>query len=135
MPRAWSKLRAESPEAYRAFLAYRDMGPARTLDAVGRALHPGRGDRRRGRTGCIDRWARRFEWIRRSEAWDTHKLAVEVRRHQREDLAMRLREINRRFRERTRLALEVELSSLEERAHQNAIRAARRGFRRFGVEI
>jgi hypothetical protein len=60
---------------------------------------------------------------------------VEVRRHQREDLARRLREVERRFRERARLARESDLSSLQERAHQNAIRVARRGFRRFGVEI
>lgn len=128
MPRAWSKLRAESPEAYRAFLAYRDMGTARTLDAVGLALYPGRGDRRRGRTGCLDRWSRRWRWRQRVDAWDSHKLAVAARRWDREFLALALREIERRFRERVRLAREADQCSAEERAAENAIRAARKRF-------
>jgi hypothetical protein len=62
--RPWDRDSGEGEEAWAAFLTYRDMGPDRTLDAVGRRL---------GKSKVIcERWSSRWKWVARCEAWDSH---------------------------------------------------------------
>jgi hypothetical protein len=60
----WLRMRGESGAAYRAFEAFRDAGPARTLARAAREL--GRDYR------MVRRWAARHRWEARVLAWDRH---------------------------------------------------------------
>lgn len=62
----WWKLGEESVAAYRAFVAYRELGPGRTVAAVA-GMIPGRGG------GHLRRWSDRFRWVERAAAWDEHE--------------------------------------------------------------
>ncbi len=71
----WDPLPGESPKAYVAFCLYRDMGPGRCLDQASHAYH----QQQRVRTptgrqprasGAIRRWAQRWNWSARAQAWD-----------------------------------------------------------------
>lgn len=63
--REWEQRDAEPSRAYQAFLAYRDMGPGRSLAG---SLDPG-GDRPEV-LRTIERWSSRYRWIERCRAWD-----------------------------------------------------------------
>src|SRR4051794_38377959 len=58
----WERQDGESEQAYRAFLAFRDAGSGRTVTGVGTQLA-------RSRQLC-DRWAQRWVWRARVEAFD-----------------------------------------------------------------
>ena len=60
--RAWDRLPEESPQAYAAFKAFRDLGEGRSFIATARAL--GRAD------SLVRRWATRHDWKSRARAWD-----------------------------------------------------------------
>jgi hypothetical protein len=61
----------ESLAAYRAFLAYRDQGPGRSLAGPkGRRKGVGRAS---GRTYA---WSARFEWVYRSSQWDVVQQSI-----------------------------------------------------------
>ena len=60
--RTWDRLPEESPQAYAAFRAYRDLGEGRSFIATARAL--GRAD------SLVRRWATRHDWRARARAWD-----------------------------------------------------------------
>ena len=60
----WIRTAGESDEAYSAFLAYRDLGADRSLDAVVQELHKSR--------TILGRWSSRHDWVARSTAWDNH---------------------------------------------------------------
>lgn len=66
MERRWWQLGDESVAAYRAFVAYRELGPGRTVSGVA-GMIPGRGG------GHLRRWADRFRWAERAAAWDAHE--------------------------------------------------------------
>jgi hypothetical protein len=78
MPRRdkpWERGKGESSIAYQAFLAYRDLGPFRTLDRAYQS-YPGR---KMGVKGATGRASGRFysyfatyAWEERAAAWDAH---------------------------------------------------------------
>ena len=78
MPAPWDQLPGESAKAYRAFCAYRDLGPGRCLDQASRAYHQrqpppadGASTAHKPRaSGTIRRWAERWNWKARAIAWD-----------------------------------------------------------------
>lgn len=59
----------ESAKAFEAFLVYLNMGPGRSLAAVGEKL--GKSE------GLIERWSRRFGWKERVQAHAAHLAIVE----------------------------------------------------------
>lgn len=61
-PQAWERQPEETPKAYEAFCAYRDMGSDRTLAKVGEQL--GKSD------ALMERWSAKYDWVRRAAAWD-----------------------------------------------------------------
>ncbi len=58
----WEQRPRETARAHRAFLAFRNLGPDRTIAATARAL------------GCsaalLYRWSRQHNWMERAYAWD-----------------------------------------------------------------
>lgn len=75
----WERRKGESPLAYQAFVAYRDLGAARTFVAVAAALGKD--------TSLLRRWARRYDWRDRAWAWDVaqSREAEDALRQQREE--------------------------------------------------
>ena len=63
----WERQPREGHEAYTAFLAYRDLGPRRTLEATRLCL-----GKRPGYLKPIERWSSLREWRLRAAAWDDH---------------------------------------------------------------
>lgn len=61
----WERRPSESARAYEAFVAYRDSGAQRSLDAVVRQLGKSR--------TLISRWSAAHEWVARAEAYDAHR--------------------------------------------------------------
>jgi hypothetical protein len=60
----WERQGGESAKAFEGFAAYRDLGPARSLAAVGQAL---------GKTkAACEPWSSRWGWVERAAAWDDH---------------------------------------------------------------
>jgi len=67
----WGRQLGESRQAYAAFGLYRDMGPHERSNAkVAQEL-------RRSKT-LMDRWSRRWFWVRRAEAWDAEQERVRI---------------------------------------------------------
>lgn len=62
-PDPWDRRRNESAPAYEAFSIYMNMGPERTMRAVGHELDKSH--------AIISRWAARHEWTLRVTAWDS----------------------------------------------------------------
>lgn len=61
----WSRLPKESPEAFAAFICYRDLGIAeRSTARVAQEC--------RKTKGLMDRWSRTHGWVSRAAAWDSH---------------------------------------------------------------
>src|SRR4051794_24723061 len=70
----WDRLPGEGPEAFAAASAYFELGPARSLDAVGRKL---------GKSGSLlSRWSSRFGWVGRAAAYDDHLAAIRQAAHE-----------------------------------------------------
>lgn len=68
----------ESEPAWQAFVAFRDLGPGRTVAAVGKTL---------GKSGnLVDRWCQRWNWRARAHRWDT-----DLDRQRRDELVERRR--------------------------------------------
>ena len=63
----WERRPREGERAYAAFLAYRDLGPGRTLEATRTRL-----GKRPGYLKPIERWSALRQWRERSCAWDDH---------------------------------------------------------------
>jgi len=61
----WARLRGESRKAFQALLAYRDLGPDRSLREA--AAHVGK------HVSLLKRWSRKYLWQERVEAWDQHE--------------------------------------------------------------
>lgn len=67
----WDRREAESPEAFEAFRAYRDLGVGRSIRKVAEQLDKSR--------QLVGRWSADHDWVERAGAWD-----LEQDRQQRE---------------------------------------------------
>jgi hypothetical protein len=82
----WERQLGEGARAHAAFLQYLHLGPARSLDRAGALVYPGADGaptgRKRGATGRIREWAKRFNWASRAAAWDEqqHTQAMDAAR-------------------------------------------------------
>ena len=64
-PEPWERQLNESPQAFEAFAAYRDMGAARSNAKVSRLLCKSK--------ALMDRWSSEHDWVKRVAAWDAEK--------------------------------------------------------------
>ncbi len=55
----------ESAPAFEAFALYRDLGPSRSINLVGRELSKS--------ASLIGRWSAKWRWIERVDEWDRHQ--------------------------------------------------------------
>lgn len=60
----WDPQPGESARAFQAFVAYRDLGPDRSLTKAGEMLGKN--------TTTIGQWSSKFGWVERARAWDGH---------------------------------------------------------------
>src|SRR5688572_8587599 len=74
--RPWDRLDDEPAGAFTRFLVYRNLGPARSIEAAHRLVAEAAkgGERRAKAPGAWQRAARRFRWRERAAAWDVHNL-------------------------------------------------------------
>jgi hypothetical protein len=76
----WEQRPDESAQAYAGFEVYRKLGPKRTIDKAGLIIAPpdegAQKGRKRGATGRIREWAKRFDWASRARAWDERRATV-----------------------------------------------------------
>jgi len=63
-PKPWERQPAETEKAYTAFRAYLDLGPERTLEAVGQKLGKS--------TTLLEKWSSRWKWVERVRAYGSH---------------------------------------------------------------
>jgi hypothetical protein len=67
----WDQREDESPQAYCAFVAYRDLRAERSIDHAYRTVSgQQRGNKRA--SGRFTEWSQRYEWKRRAEAYDAY---------------------------------------------------------------
>ena len=71
-PLAYERQPGESDRAFAAFCCYRDLGPKRSLDEVGKRLYGDHTRRKRGSTGRVREWSAKWNWRERGAAWDAH---------------------------------------------------------------
>ena len=64
-PEPWERQLNESPQAFEAFAAYRDMGAARSTAKVSRQLCKS--------VSLMNRWSSEHDWVKRVAAWDAEK--------------------------------------------------------------
>jgi len=74
----WERQPGESPKAFAAFAAYRDMPPharslVRVAELLGRQAGVTSASKRRRAGGQLYEWSRLHGWVSRAEAWDRHK--------------------------------------------------------------
>lgn len=82
--RPWNMRPGETAKAYQAFEVYRDMGPDRSLERVGRALAKTR--------QSLDGWSTRFDWQARVRAFDEAAAAKAADRALEDAAAVRARQ-------------------------------------------
>lgn len=70
----WDRRPMEGPEAYQTFLAYRDMGPTRSLERLRqRWTEAGPSDRAKAPAlSQLKEWSSRWTWSFRVDAWDAY---------------------------------------------------------------
>jgi hypothetical protein len=68
----WEQLEGESKQHYSWFLAYRNLGPTRTLD---RAYQVTKGDQEVRAPGPWATASSRYRWVERAAAWDVDTLS------------------------------------------------------------
>ncbi|MBM9505277.1 hypothetical protein [Actinacidiphila acididurans] len=79
----WERHDGESPQAFEAFAAYRDLGPARSVTKVARELGKSR--------TLLSRWSRQYAWVIRAGAYDREqdRLFLAEQHQARRDIARR----------------------------------------------
>lgn len=68
----WEQLEGEKSQHYSWFLAYRNLGPARTLERAYRAI---KGDETLNLPGNWAELSARHRWVERATAWDVYVLS------------------------------------------------------------
>lgn len=81
-PLPWERQKGESRQAFRAFAAYRDMGPTRSLVTVAQEL--GRS------TTLMERWSVKWRWQDRTAAYDAEQDRIARTQLEQERLDARL---------------------------------------------
>jgi hypothetical protein len=95
----WRRRKGEGVKAYQAFLAYRDMGPRRSVGAVA----PITGSTKTAKENQHHwwrQWAGRYDWRKRAEAWDDHVNALAADKALETQLAARVAEQEENARQR-----------------------------------
>ena len=64
-PEPWERQPGETARAYEAFAVYRDLGPDRSINKTARALDKNR--------TTIGEWSAKYDWVKRTEAWDAEQ--------------------------------------------------------------
>lgn len=64
-PQPWERQPGETEPAWEAFVAFRDLGPGRTVSAVARELSKSR--------QLINGWCQRWRWRERAAEWDAEQ--------------------------------------------------------------
>ncbi|MFJ9617869.1 hypothetical protein [Streptomyces noursei] len=79
----WERQSGESPQAFEAFAAYRDLGPARSITKVAQELGKSR--------PLLSRWSRQYAWVMRAAAYDREqdRLFIAEQQQARRDIARR----------------------------------------------
>ncbi len=113
MEKEFEQLPKESAKAFEAFSFYLNLGPERSVAAVGRRL--GKSE------GLMERWASRFDWTGRVRAFDEHLAIVE--REATESLV--------RSKAAGWLKRQQELLEVEWAIHEECIAGAREALKRF----
>ena len=75
MAELWEMQESDTPKAWEAFVAYRDMGSERSIQKVAKALSKSE--------ALIKRWSAKHDWVVRAAAWDSEQdrlLRAEMRR-------------------------------------------------------
>ena len=134
----WHRQPGESPQAYAAFQCYLQLGAKRSLDAVGRKLYPtarrpGKVRRKRGKTGRLGAWSKRWRWGERTLAYIDHQTRREWEALEREQADINARmataEYHRQgaatIREDRRRLEEIETLLLEKFARWEALEEPR----------
>lgn len=75
MSQPWEKREDETPKAFAAFCAYRDMGKGRSLDGAWRRQ---KGDEKATAPGHFTRWSVAHDWEERAAAYDAYLDSVAV---------------------------------------------------------
>ena len=113
MALSFEQLPKESAKAFAAFSVYLNLGPERSLRAVGQGL---------GKSGSLlERWAKRYDWSARAQAHAAHLAGVE--REAAEFLA--------RGKAAEWLTRQEKIRDREWQMHEKCIAAAERGLKAF----
>lgn len=94
---SWERQKGESAQAFEAFLTYLELGPERSLHAVGQRLGKSR--------GLMERWSSANHWVERCRAWDNH-LQQEARRA----AVAQVRQMNKRH---ANMALQIQEAAMK----------------------
>lgn len=75
-PHPWLQLEGEPAAAYARFLAYRNLGPARSVVEAARSIgdDPKGTKRHRPASGSWKANCQHYRWVERAQAWDLHQL-------------------------------------------------------------
>lgn len=96
LPQPWEQQPDESPAAFQAFVAFRDMGPGRTIMDAYRTAK-GRPEAR-DVPGTWKGWASRLRWSNRARAYDRHIEAERLKAVEQAERAKMVQWIERRNR-------------------------------------
>ena len=64
-PEPWERQPEETPKAFEAFCVYRDLGPERSIAKAGKRLGKNR--------VTLEQWSSKFDWVKRTAAWDAEQ--------------------------------------------------------------
>ena len=106
----WERREGESPKAYEAFCAYLEMGPNRSIRAVGQKLDKSR--------QLLGRWSAAHQWVDRAAAYDAdlRQKAYEAARKETQKMQTRQIETAIIFQKKALEALDkIDVESLEPR--------------------
>lgn len=132
--RPWDRQKGESEAAYRAFLAYRDLGPGRTREAAYATTYGHGGGTKKAPAGQFTKWCDEHRWVDRCRHWDNHlqaerdraaaERAREWERRRLDDLEDNFR-VARLLREKAEKMLGFPLATTETKDGKTVVKPAR----------